>query len=63
MNELETEKLRMSLLKLSLDFVNQIKDASFLAFVDVEKRAMIQILYASPEVLQAFDTIRKSTSR
>jgi hypothetical protein len=60
MSELEIEKLRLSLIQSSIDFMTTISDASLVAFMEVERRKIAMICNADYEVLRGLALIRDS---
>jgi hypothetical protein len=60
MSELEIEKLRLSLIQSSIDFMATINDASLVAFMEVERRKIAMICNADYEVLRSLALMRDS---
>ena len=60
MRELEIEKLRLSLIQSSIDFMATINEASLVAFMEVERRKIVMICNADYEVLRSLALMRDS---
>jgi hypothetical protein len=58
--DIEIEKLRMSLIMSSLEFMNTIADNSYLSFAEVERNTIRMILGCSDEEIRNLIQIRSS---